>query len=339
MPKINKNLKNVDDFIMDYLEFCYYKNLSVKTIKPYHQTLMLFSQYLKEEKEITDIKKVNKEVVENYLEFTKNRGKYSFTRADAETVSKANLDKRHDGGKPMAMATINAYLRNIKSFATYLEENNISKNTRIHKCKFLKTERTAKEQLTDSEYQKLIKSLDLSKFHEFRDYVLINLIFDSGMRLGESLTLTVYDIDILRRTILIPANTTKSRKDRVVFFSQNMSKLLQRWLKYKDAMLETDLLFPAQRTNGILSTGNFEKNLRGYLKKANINKKITPHGLRNNFSRRFLLSGGSLLVLSKILGHSSVKVTEQAYLDLQDEDLRKKYQAYSPLANMNKDSY
>lgn len=50
MPKINKKLKNIDDFIVDYLEFCSYKNLSVKTIKSYNQTLMLFSQYLKEEK-------------------------------------------------------------------------------------------------------------------------------------------------------------------------------------------------------------------------------------------------------------------------------------------------
>jgi hypothetical protein len=54
MPRINNSLKNIDDFIMDYLEFCSYKNLSVKTIKYYHQTLMLFSQYLKEEKDITD---------------------------------------------------------------------------------------------------------------------------------------------------------------------------------------------------------------------------------------------------------------------------------------------
>ncbi|OOM75656.1 tyrosine recombinase XerC [Clostridium puniceum] len=97
------------------------------------------------------------------------------------------------------------------------------------------------------------------------------------------------------------------RKDRVVFFGQNMSKLLQRWLKYKDAMVENNLLFPAQRTNGMLNTGNFEKNFRRYLKTANINKKITLHGLKNNFSRRFLLSGGNLLVLSKILSNISVE--------------------------------
>ena len=336
LPKISKKSKTIDDIIVDYLEFCSYKNLALKTIKSYHQTLMLFSQYLKEEKEITDIKKINKEIVEGYIQFTKDRGKYSFTYTE-EGSKKANIDKREDVGREISASTLNNYLRNIKAFASYLEENNICKNTQIHDCKFIKAERKAKEQLTDQEYKKLIKCINCSKFHEFRDYTIINLIFDTGMRLSETLHLTINDIDIARRTILIPADITKGRKDRVVFFSMNMAKLLQRWLKFKDTMQETDLLFPTQRTNGIIENHNFERNFRIYLKRAKINKKITPHGLRNNFARRFLLNNGNLLVLSKILGHSSVKVTESAYLDLQDEDLRRKYQAYSPLANMDKD--
>ena len=294
---------------------------------------MLFSQYLKEEKDINDITKLNKEIVEEYIQFTKERGKYSFTYTE-EGAKKANIDKREDVGKEISVGTLNNYLRNIKAFATYLEDNNICKNTRIHDCKFIKTQRKAKEQLTDMEYKKLIKCIDCSKFHEFRDYTIINLIFDTGMRLSETLHLTINDIDIARRTILIPADLTKGRKDRVVFFSMEMAKLLQRWLKFKDTMQETDLLFPTQRTNTIISNQNFERNFRGYLKRANINKTITPHGLRNNFARRFLLNGGNLTILSKILGHSSSRVTELAYLDLQDDDLRRKYQAYSPLANI-----
>ena len=101
-------------------------------------------------------------------------------------------------------------------------------------------------------------------------------------------------------------------------------------------MQESDLLFPTQRTNRKIEQGNFERNFREYLKRANINKNITPHGLRNNFSRRFLMNGGSIFVLSKILGHSSVAVTEKAYLDLKEEDLRKKYREYSPLGNIKK---
>ncbi|NRT62732.1 integrase/recombinase XerD [Clostridium saccharoperbutylacetonicum] len=143
----------------------------------------------------------------------------------------------------------------------------IKQNT-VSKCKFVKTERKAKDQLTDAEFNKLIKSIDITKFHEYRDYIICNIIMDSGMRLNETLNLTINDVDFTRRTILIPSEINKGRRDRVVYYSQTI-----------------------------------------------IHK------------------------LSKILGHSSVTVTEKSYLDLMDEDFRKKYQRFSPLENMNRNNY
>lgn len=145
------------------------------------------------------------------------------------------------------------------------------------------------------------------------------------MRLGETLELRIDNIDLSRQTIFLDGEITKRRKDRVVFFSYEMQKLLQRWLKFNYVMQESELFFSTQITNRKIEQGNFERNFRGYIARAKINKHITPHGLRNNFSRRFLLNGSSIFTLSKILGHSSVSVTEKAYLDLQDEDIRKKY--------------
>lgn len=58
--------------------------------------------------------------------------------------------------------------------------------------------------------------------------------------------------------------------------------------------------------------------------------------LRNNFAKRFLMQGGDIYTLSRILGLSSVKVTEEAYLDLDENDLRINYQKYSPLANLKR---
>ena len=58
--------------------------------------------------------------------------------------------------------------------------------------------------------------------------------------------------------------------------------------------------------------------------------------LRNNFAKRFLMQGGDIYTLSRILGHSSVKVTEEAYLDLDTDDLRTNYQRFSPLANLKR---
>lgn len=333
MPRVTKRKKEMLDLVEDFLEYCRYKNLSNKTIKSYNQTLVLFVKYLEEEKDLTDINKISKDIVQEYITFTKNRGKYSFV-ASEDGMIKANIDKRSDIGEELSDSTLNNYLRNIKVFFNWLEENHIIKQNTVSKCKFLKTERKSKEQLTDEEFNRLVKSIDITKFHEYRDYIVINLIMDSGMRLNETLHLTINDVDFTRRTILIPGEISKGRKDRVVFYSQTMAKLFQRWIRFKDTYQETDLLFPTHRTNTILSVSNFERNFRVYLRRAKINKVITPHGLRNNFARRFLLASNDIYTLSKILGHSSVTVTEKAYLDLMDEDFRKKYQRFSPLENI-----
>ena len=79
---------------------------------------------------------------------------------------------------------------------------------------------------------------------------------------------------------------------------------------------------------------NFEKNFKKYLKRANVNENLTPHCLRNNFAKRCLMNGMDIYTLSKLLGHSSVTVTEQAYLDLTDEDIGKRYQHFSPVVHM-----
>ncbi len=228
MRRISKKNIKYEDLIQDYIDYCSYKNLAIKTIKSYNQTLMLFTQYLREEKNIEDITKVNKEIVEEYINFTKERGKYSFVVSDG--YLKANIDKRKDIGNEVSISTLNNYLRNIKVFFSYLEENNIIKINTAKNCKFIKGERKSKERFTDEEYKKLIKSLDITKFHEYRDYIIIQLIFDSGMRINETLNLSVYDIDLLRKMIYIISEITKGKKDRVVFFSQSMERLLRCWI-------------------------------------------------------------------------------------------------------------
>ena len=79
---------------------------------------------------------------------------------------------------------------------------------------------------------------------------------------------------------------------------------------------------------------SFEQNFRKYIIRAGIKKELSPHALRNNFAKRCMLAGMDIYTLSRILGHSSVTVTEQAYLDLNSNDIRRAYQHYSPVENM-----
>lgn len=157
------------------------------------------------------------------------------------------------------------------------------------------------------------------------------------MRLGETLLIEDTHIDFTKRCIFLPSENTKSKKDRYVFFSPKTGLELKRWLQYRDRYTNSKYLFCTKR--GLpLEVHYFEKNFTKYTERIGI-KDASPHTLRNNFSKRFLMSGGDIYTLSKILGHSSVKVTEDEYLDLTDEDLAEMYQKHSPIMNLKNKKY
>lgn len=326
-------MEQIDYDIDDFITYCEVKNLSKKTISSYEQTLRLFAIYLKREcnvKEAGDTKEIH---IMQYIKHLKERGKYTVV-ANENTKMVNFPENRVDYQKEVSKTTINNYIRNIKVFYNYMYENRYINNNPIRRVKQLKNQRKVVGYIEDVNMNKLFRCFDLSKFHEYRDYVIAKLIFDTGMRIGETLLLKETDIDFVKRTILLRAENTKGKKDRYVFFSAEMLKELKRWLKYKDRYKESDFVFCTTRGTN-LKVSNYETNFKKYGDRIGL-KEIHPHMLRNNFSKRFLMSGGDIYTLSKILGHSSVTVTEEAYLDLLTEDLRIKYQNYSPLLNLKR---
>ena len=207
--------------------------------------------------------------------------------------------------------TINNYIRNPKAFFTWYADTTQTTKPTV-KIKQLRNERKAQEYLEDHEIEKLLKIFDRSYFPEHRDFMVIMLILDTGMRLGECLQVTTDDLDMDDRTIFLPAENTKGRRTRFVFFSVKTTKSLQRWLRYKDRYTSGKLLFP--KKSGLpLEIHFFESGFKRYLGRAGIDKAYSPHALRNNFAKRCLMNGMDIYTLSRILGHSSVSVTENAY--------------------------
>jgi integrase/recombinase XerD len=267
--------------------------------------------------------------IREYICYIKDRGKY--TVVSNEKTLKTNVpEARRDFGKKVTLTTINNYIRNLKVFFNFLKDQDYIKKSIIKNIKQFKNERKPKDFITDEQFAELLRHIDTTQFHENRDYVCIQLLLDTGMRISECLEIKVEDVDLNYRSILLPAENTKGKKDRYVYFSQIMQRELRRWLQYKDRYIESDLLFCTSKGSPVLMR-TFKKKLMGYGKRIGV--EVTPHQLRNNFAKRFLMAGGSIYTLASILGHSSVKVTEQAYLDLTDADIRKNYQQFSPLAN------
>lgn len=332
MPRIKKNEMLLINALEDFMTYCVNKNLSKKTLKSYESSLRLFFKFLEEEYGIIELKQVQEKHIKNYMEWTKERGKYSFV-TNPKTLTTNNPQARGDFGKTIGIYTINNYIRNIKVFFSYcLEEEYITSNV-ARKIKEYKNTRLPKEDITDNDFRKLINAIDTTTFAGHRDYVILHLLLDTGMRIGECLSLKVKDINFNRKTIFISALINKGRRDRYVFFSAPMLRILDLWIDYKDRYLDTEYLFISNRNNK-LNIQVLEKNLKKYLRRAGIEKNITCHTFRNNFGKRFLSSGGSVYILSQILGHSSVEVTQQAYADLLTEDIRKNYLLHSPIESI-----
>jgi integrase/recombinase XerD len=321
----------IDYQISEFMLNCQMKNLTPKTMASYEATLKLFARYLQDNYVITDAKLVKEEMVKRYILYIQERGKYAVCAND-NTKDINRPYNRTDYKKKVSPATINNYLRNIKVFFNYLKEERVMKKSPMQNIKYLKNERKPLGFINDDEFIRLLLLMDISKFHEFRDNIIVQLLFDTGMRIGECLSINVADTDITNRSIQLHAENTKGRKSRCVFFSSKMQKDLKAWIQYKDRYVENESLFPT-RSGTNLQVHNFEKNFKKYGERAGI-KKAHPHQLRNNFAKRFLMAGGSIYTLSKILGHSSVDITEKAYLDLTDADLKNCYEKFSPLANL-----
>ena len=317
--------------IDEYMVYCRSKQLREKTMASYEQTLRLFERWCKEQMGIKSVDKVSESVVRRYINDLQSRGKYSFY-AD-ESAKEVNYpERRRDYRQPVSTVTINNYIRNLSAFFNWLDNDYLVKKNPMKKVRQIKVNRTAKEYISDNDFKKLTGSLDRSYFSEHRDYAMIVLMLDTGMRLGECSSLLVSDIQLARHQIVLRAEMTKGRKDRTVFFSQRTESILRRWIQYKDRYVDSDYLFPVQYSGGCIQVRNFETNFKKYLRRAGLKDTISPHCLRNNFAKRCLMNGMDIYTLSRLLGHSSVTVTEQAYLDLTEEDIGRRYQNFSPYA-------
>lgn len=311
-----------------FLDSCELKGLSVKTVGSYEMTLRLFMQHLDRNK-IRNTEDVTHQIIQGYLKEIRTRGKYTTT---ADPKSKNYPEHRSDYGQEVSDVTINNYLRNLRVFFNWCVEEDIIRKSPVKRVDFAKVQRKPLEYVSDEEFKKMLRLMDESKFSEYRDSVIVQLLLDTGMRISECLMIKTADLNLAKCCIFLPATNTKGKKSRYVFFSDKMAGQLRRWIKYKDRYRDSEYLFCTNQGK-MLQSSNFETNVRKYAKRAGLSN-IHPHVFRNNFAKRFLMSGGDIFTLSKILGHSSVTVTEQAYLDLTKDDLAELYKKHSPLRNM-----
>jgi integrase/recombinase XerC len=179
--------------------------------------------------------------------------------------------------------------------------------------------------LYPDEVVKLLNIVDLKKRNGPRDIAILELIYSSGMRVGEIAKLKIGDIDLESGEVLVHG---KGDKERIVLMGSYAIKAIRKYLELKP---KNDNNLFLGRTGTKLTARSIERMIRKYARKAGIAKRVTPHTLRHSFATHLLEGGADLKIVQELLGHSSLSTT-QIYTHLTKEKLKSIYDKAHPRA-------
>jgi site-specific recombinase XerD len=226
-------------------------------------------------------------------------------------------------GKGVSPTSVNTYLRGLKAYVRWLHEEGHLDNA--FKVQFLKTESRVIATLTPEQMARLI-AFKPKGVNETRTHTAALLILDGGYRISELLELPLEGCDFDNLVVKVRG---KGNKHRLVPLSVEMRKILYRYSVKNSG--PGRLLF-GTRKNTLVTVRNFERDLKVIGRKLGITGvRFSPHTLRHTFAVAYLRNGGNLFYLSKILGHTSVTITQRYLQSLDVTDLQAVHDRLSPL--------
>lgn len=223
--------------------------------------------------------------------------------------------RRKNFNPEVSNATLNKHITTLKSVVKY------ATNREIHFAK-LKERKKIIPTITKKTISRIFEHLQkhMKDCFQFRNYVYLKLLHDTGLRLTEMNNIRIRNIDFDTNSIHI--KVTKTDVDRYVCFTESTKQLLIKFIVTHDIQ---DLLFFDFKTGNKLTTSSVESFIYRLKKRLNISENITPHKWRHTFATNYLNRGGDLETLRLLLGHSNLKTT-QKYLHLSRSDIVSNYQ-------------
>ena len=278
------------------------KNASKYTVRNYTRDLLEFFAFVTEKK-IESLKDVNKLTLRAYL--------------------------AHLLEQKFAKSSIARKLSAIRSFYRYLMREELVKASPAATTVSPKLDRRLPVFLTVDEAKRLVESPDITQPYGQRDRALLELLYASGMRVSELVSMNLEHVDLATNEIRVWG---KGNKERMVLMGAPAHHALTEYIEHSRPLLlggkKSNALFVNRYGERIL-VRRVQKILLKY--SISINKKIHPHILRHTFATHLLDGGADLKVVQELLGHADLSST-QIYTHVTQSQARRIYLAAHPMA-------
>jgi len=224
--------------------------------------------------------------------------------------------------------SINSNLRGVRAFLYYCMKLDYLNKFQIE---LIKAEKKVKQVYSDAELKILLKKPHVKNisFAEYRDWVIINYVVGTGNRVSTIINIKIKDIDFENGYITM--QKTKNKKQQVIPFSNTLSAVLSEYLTYRKGQPD-DYLFCNS-----FGTQLCDRSLQGDIARYNKSRgvmKTSIHLFRHTFAKKWILAGGDIFRLQKILGHSSLEIVKE-YINMFSDDLKQDFNQFNPLEQMN----
>lgn len=155
------------------------------------------------------------------------------------------------------------------------------------------------------------------------------LLLDTGLRISEAMNIRLKDIDRANSSVTVMG---KGSKERTVHFGQTVRRALSQYLERRGD-LETDYLFVTEYGDP-MQQRMAQQQITRYGALAKIQGvRISPHTFRHTFAKNWIVNGGDVFSLQKMLGHTTMEMVRR-YVNLANEDVGRAHRTYSPADRM-----
>lgn len=272
------------------------KKYSINTVNSYVSDINIFISYLNFEK--VNYKNINRDIIRSYLKY---------------------LDENN-----YKSSSINRILSSLNDYYNYLVKNKIIKYNYFNDINRPRKEKKLPNFINYAEYMNLISTIEKedNTYLRLRNLLLLEILFDTGLRVSEAVNIKIKDIDFKNHSIKVLG---KGSKERIVYFGDYASNYLEEYLSLREGIKSSDdeYLFWNKNYQKLTRRGA-EYLINNIAKKALLKQKITPHTLRHTFATEMLNNGCDIRSVQELLGHKSLSTTG-IYTHVTNEVVREEY--------------
>lgn len=294
--------------IMEYSFDCKIRKLSAKTIENYQKQLRYLQRYLEQEYGVKEVEEVRAYQIKEFL---------------------AMMDDKQR--KPRY---INDLLKVFRTFFNYLKKEGHIRERPTANVKNMKQPKVKILTFTPNEIRSMLNYFSGRDFLSIRNRTILAMMFDTGMRINEVITLCP---DQIREDHILVHG--KGNKERVVPVSAYLGKALMQYQMARESYFEGKLperfLFVSRRGRKLTHEGvaKFMKQVATEVG-VNSNVRVSPHTCRHTFAHLQLRNGLDIYSLSRVMGHESIAITQRYLEGIKDDQVLKAVQKTGVLQNL-----